>query len=182
MKKLLGSLLAVAALSLALSSCQYMLGNDGTVYGQYDHYGTTYYLSLGGFPSGTIYTNTNYAITAGTVDTTYDVYYTVYDSTYYYPGNIFGTGGPDYSKYWHTTYTISANPGQPYLQPGVDKYFSLYLGRYGMSISGSVKDVALKLGTTSYTKDGLTITITNEIVQLTDEQKAKLQANTAVRK
>jgi hypothetical protein len=174
MKKLLGIVLAVAALSLALSGCKFMYGNDGTVYGEYDHPYYASYLSLGGFPSGTLYTNTYYAITTNTSDTTYDVWYRLYDdSNNYYPSS---------TQYWHSYYTISANSGGPYLQSGADKFFDLYLGTSGMFISGSARDVAARLGTTSYSKDGLKINITNEVVQLTDEQKAKLQANTAATK
>jgi hypothetical protein len=167
-----------AIVLLSLAGCNIFSGKDGTIYGSFDFDGTSlWYLSLGGFPSGTIYDNQNYMIDPGT----YDVYYTIYKSPYYYPGST-GTGDSDSTYYWHATYTVTADKGAFLFQDGKDKYFNLYLGYYGMYKYGQVKGLAglasksmePEARTATWTQDGLRITVTNEIVKLSPEEAAKL--------
>jgi hypothetical protein len=161
-------------LAVAFTSCS---GRDGIIYGQYYNAGTVYYGSLGGFPSTYITPYTDYRIDEGT----YDVFYTLSDGAKYYPGNLFGTGSGDDTWKWHSTYTVTADKGAPFMD-GSDKYFELYLGYGGLSKFGDVKAIAgkglaPKLGAASWTQDGLKITVTNEIVSLSETQKEALRQN-----
>jgi hypothetical protein len=181
MKRLLGLLIVVAGV-VALAGCNVSINTTGTIYGEFSYPSgmSTYYLSLAGFPSGALVPNNYYTISAGT----YNVYYTLEDylsptlGTIYYPGYS-GTGDSSSNYYWLSQYSVSAASSG-------DKHFQLYLGTSGMTTTGDATGSSTllgqalkpKLGTTTVTKDGVTITITNEIVQLTDAQKAALQKNT----
>jgi hypothetical protein len=176
MKKIL--LLAVVALALTASSC--MIGQDGNVYGAYTYDGIACSCSLGGFPSPA-YENHYYEISPGT----YEIYYHVQDSSLkYYPG-------PTSSYDYYSVYKVSANTGE-FLQDGSDKYFDLYLAYGGLYNEGDSTYFSLsqapgakpapRLGTYSWCKNGLTITVTTSIVQLTADQAAKLHIATLVKK
>jgi hypothetical protein len=160
MKKTMWVALA-AALALALAGCDALTGKDGKVFGSVDWDYSLYYVELGGFPaSGT--RNTNYEVTSGS----YDVYYTLFDGIYYYPG--YQAGYPyGSSYYWHSHYTVKAEKGEV-------AYFSLYLGWNGMSKSGIATAIAPPAsggmalppaaGARTWTEGGLQITVTNEIL------------------
>jgi hypothetical protein len=165
MKKILA--LAVVALALTASSC--MIGQEGKVYGEFYHDGISYSYTLGGFPYPA-YPNHYYQIDPGT----YEIYYQLEDSnSVFYPT----------SGYYYSVYKVSANPGE-FLKDGSDKYFDLYLAygglyNYGDNTYFSLSQAsgtkpAPRLGTYSWSQNGLTITVTNSIVQLTADQLAKL--------
>jgi hypothetical protein len=170
MKKVLA--LAVVALALTASSC--MIGQDGKIYGEFYYDGNSCSINeLGGFPYP-YYPEQYTEISPGTYSVIYNVYYS--SSVQYYPG-------PNSSSYFHSTYTVSANPGELF-QDGADKYFSLWLSDHGLDGYGNYANIALsqasgtkpapRLGTYSWSQNGLTITVTNSIVQLTADQLAKL--------
>jgi hypothetical protein len=168
MKKLL--VVLVASLAIMLSSC---IGKTGGVYGEYT-YDSYYsiYGTIGGFPPSPV-PNYYYPISPGT----YYVSYQLFDGTHYYPSQ---------TSAYEAIYSVSANPGE-FLQDGADKYFNLYLSFYGLDEGGNPVSISLseadaakiapKLGTSSWTKNGLTITVTNSVVSLTADQLTKLHAN-----
>lgn len=162
--------LVMVALFTALVMFAGCKGEDGKLYGEYDYPSDCYITGyLGGFPTGYISANTNYEIQAGT----YEVYYRLEDSYFYYPSS---------SKYWYAQYTVTINKGA-ILQDGADKYFTLYLGYYGLSVTSG--DATITNDGVTYNKhaplttkqesgsqmiwtseDGaVTVTVTNEIVQ-----------------
>ncbi len=176
MKKRLVLGLALVAV-LSLGGCMFLIGN---VWGAYSSDGDIDYLGLSGFPSGTISEYTYYETGEGT----FDVYYRTFYSGLYYPGDAFGNGGASRSYYWHYTYTVSGT----FL---ADSYYWLYLNHDGLWVDGvdsyaarSLVAPAEKLGQGSRTfkKEGLTITVTGEIVQLTPEEEAKLPVATIIKK
>lgn len=162
--------------SMLLVECT---GSAGKIYGQfyYDGYLVANF-GLGGFPSGTIYTDTNYQIQPGT----YTVTYTLEDgSGYYYPAvyaSSYCASTPGDSScatyYYDDSYTCSANPGKPFWAAGDDKYFTLHLSYSGLATSGSLNVEGApsgpKLGTSTYSDNGLLITVTTKIAQLTPGQ------------
>jgi hypothetical protein len=172
MKKL--GLIAIAVIAaLTMGSCGFL---NGAIYGEYYTDGTLSNLSLGGFPEGTVYTGYYYDVAPDT----HDVYYTDYYGGMYYPGDQYGNGSlTDATWYWHFTYSV-------YGTMFSDQYFTLYLdydGLYTFGTDGSRQGPVLSRkalqtpGTTTVKKDGLTITITGEIVQLNPEQAASLKWN-----
>jgi hypothetical protein len=172
--------LILVAVAILVSSCTLFTGSPGNIYGEYYYDGSSLpYLSLGGFPPGLIYPYNYYTISPGT----YAVYYQIYSSVYGYV--------PSLSSYYYATYSVSANPGS-FLSNGSDKHFGLYLSYNGLDNFGNGASVYLsqtpgakvtpKLGTFSWTQNGLTVTVTNSIVQLTADQLAKLQVNTVGKK
>jgi hypothetical protein len=181
----MGGFLILLAVVFILAGCT---GQAGRVFGNFDYDYSLYYGALGGFPPITLYTNTYYQISPGD----YAVYYTLYDSgtNTYYPGYYY-SAPHDPSYYWYATYGVDANQGQLFWTNGNDKYFSLYLGYDGMYKSGTDRSAlpspgstpsAPRLGQKTWTDNGMTITVTNAIVQLTPDQIAKLQKNTVVKK
>lgn len=167
-----------ARIGIAFSTLGFILfiagcGVAGTINGQIVHEGYIDYLSVGGFPT-TFSFSVDYPIAAGT----YDCYYTLDDGVYFYPG-------PTSSYYYHSTYTVAANPATSVMTSGADSYFSLYLSYSGLMLSGSVQSieplvrapgsVVPRLGTQSWTTGNLLITVTNKIVTLTPDALLKLQ-------
>ncbi len=170
-------LLRTTVLLLALVGAVLLVactGPAGRIYGQFDYDGYIYAAILGGFPSGIIYANHDYEITAGT----YSVKFTLSDGTYYYPGYFAGYP-TDPSWYYNSTYTCSANAGKPFWAAGDDKYFRLYLGYTGLQKSGSfsVKGTSPKVGTSSWTENGLLVTVTTKIGQTTPDRSDETQGN-----
>ena len=150
-------------------------GKPGNIYGAVAWDGTAYGV-VGGFP-GSIVPNAYYQVNEGT----YEVDYYVYYGGAYWPGG--NTSSP--TAYWYGYYTVTANKGS-ILSDGKDSYFQLYLGYDGMYKFGDVRNLAPgqdptktppRLGTQSWTQDGLLITVTNEIRQLTPDQLSKLQSS-----
>jgi hypothetical protein len=169
--------IVIAVLVLGVILLAAGCGMDGKIYGSVDWDYTRDWASIEGFPvSG--YSNTYYEINPGT----YNVYYTlVDDSGNYYPGIYYGN---DPSYYWQATYSVQADKGSFPMVDGMDRYFDLYLGWDGLYKYGAVSAIetpaqgsgtkAPRLGTQSWTANGLLITVTNNIVKLTPEEIAKL--------
>lgn len=168
----IGFVILVLATCLIVTSC----GKSGSIYGsvtwQYLAYGT-----IGGFPpASTIIAGDNYLVSAGT----YQVQFYIFDGTYYWPG-----GATSPTEEWNASYTVTANPGSIPFVNGQDSYFSLYLTESGMVESGSVKSIRTATqGSNSatptpapqtWTQDGLTITVTNQVVALGPDDIARLQ-------
>ena len=143
-------------------------GKEGTIYGSltWDY---TFYGTVGGFPSSGLVQHADYQIAAGT----YQVQFYIFDGTYYWPG---GTTSPTY--YWNGSYTVTANPGSfPFLN-GADSYFSLYLSEGGLYKSGSVKAIdgpSRAPNSLTWTQDGLTITVSNEVAPIPAERLSKFE-------
>lgn len=172
MKKRLVLGLALLAV-LSLGGCMFLVGS---VKGAISSDGNLDYLGLTGFPSGTIYENTYYETGEGT----FDIYYRTLYYGLYYPGDSSGYGGLSTDYYWHYTYTVSGTLL-------TDTYYWLYLDHDGLWVDGvdsyaahTLAAPAGKLGQGSHTfqKDGLTIEVKGEIVQLTPEEAAKLPVTT----
>lgn len=157
----------IAALVLGTALLAASCGKDGSIYGSISWDG---YLSMGsfeGFPSSGS-SNTYYKINEGT----YNIYYTLTDLTYYYPGYYVPGHATDETLYYSCTYTVTANKGS-FLSDGKDKSFDLYLAYDGLYKYGDVRSVATpnqdptkvtpRLGTQSWTQNGLLITVTTEI-------------------
>jgi len=159
----IGIVMLVFAAALLAVSC----GKDGGIYGALNADGVPYGY-VGGFPAS-ISPNVYYKISEGT----YEVAYYVFYLGAYYPA----TG------YYYSTYTVTADKGS-FLSDGKDKYFDLYLGYDGLYKSGEVRSAATppdptkttpRLGTQSWTQDGLLITVTTEIRQATPDELSKIQ-------
>ncbi|MGO9310304.1 MAG: hypothetical protein ACLQDL_14960, partial [Spirochaetia bacterium] len=97
----------------------------------------------------------------------------------------------DPSYYWKCTYSVEAEKGSFPLVDGKDRSFALYLAYDGMYKAGSVQSLQApaqgqsltpRLGTQSWTGDGLLITVTNEIVKLAPEDIAKIAKTQIERK
>jgi hypothetical protein len=173
------------AVLLLLAGC---LGPDGKIFGSFDYDFILSYAVLGGFPSGTLFTNTYYQIYPGD----YVIYYTIYDpgTSTYYPGYYLGhPTSPSY--FYSVTYGVDANPGQLFWSSGSDKTFQLLLGYDGLYKYGTDRSAlpspgstpsAPRLGQKTWTDNGMTITVTTSIVQLTPDQIAKLKPNTVTKK
>jgi hypothetical protein len=129
----IGIALLVLGVGLFAASC----GKDGSIYGAVDWEGALIYASIGGFPSNG-YANTYYQITPGS----YNVYYTLWDGFYYYPGYWLGPAYQnDPSYYWICTYSVEADKGSFPLIDGKDRSFALYLAYDGMYKAGSVQSL-----------------------------------------
>lgn len=174
----IGIALLVLGVGLFAASC----GKDGSIYGEVTWDYTLYYASLGGFPSHG-YASTYYTISAGT----YNVYYTLQwwdGAAYEYSPGVWVSDPYNPAWYWKSTYTVEADKGSFPLVNGKDHYFSLYMSWDGMVKSGDVnyietpaqhsKSSSPKLGTQSWTEDGLLITVKNEIVKLSPEDLLKI--------
>ena|SRR5271157_5181548 len=166
------ALLVVGACMLA-AGC----GKDGSIYGSmvWDQYFN--YLSIGGFPTNISYGGA-YQISPGT----YNCVYQLWD------------GGVNYSPgvglVWVSTYSVAADKGSFPFVNGQDHHFQLYLSwYYGLVKAGNVNSIETPAqqsvtptpGTTSWTEDGILITVTNTIVNLASEDLSKLQKNQANR-
>jgi hypothetical protein len=160
--------------ALSALSC----GKDGNIYGDvvWDYYsipGSLAYAIDGGFPSSGLYYGVSYLISPGT----WAYQYNLYDGTYYYPG-------PTGAYVYYGTYTVSADPGSFPFISGKDTSFELYCSKYGLAKYGSVSSIAPvdgqtpaftpKLGTQSWTQNGLRIEVTTNIRKLSPEDLAKL--------
>ncbi len=174
--KRIGVVFLVLGAVLFAASC----GKDGNIYGFVDWDGTLYASSIGGFPAGG-YGNTYYQISPGT----YKVYYTLWDGTYYYPGWYLGPAFEhDPNWVYDCTYSVEADKGSFPFVDGEDRYFGLYLAYEGMYKAGDVSSIERPaqgsgsltpmLGTQSWTQNGLRVTVTTKIVQLTPEEISKL--------
>ena len=167
--------LIIICIGLTALSC----GKDGSIFGAVVWDYTLYYASIGGFPSSGTY-GVYYKINPGT----YNVYYTIYDGIYYYPGYWVGAGGNS-SYYWIASYSVTAEEGSFPLIDGEDKQFALWLAIDGMYKAGAVnyilspprdlQSMTPKLGTQSWTENGLRITVTNRIAQLTPEEFSRIE-------
>ena len=159
--------IGIAALVFAASLLVVSCGKNGSIYGSLDADGTPYGY-VGGFPSS-ISPNVYYKVSEGT----YEIAYYVFYLGAYYPA----------AGYYYSTYTVTANKGS-FLSDGKDSYFDLYLGYDGLYKYGDVRSVptrqdpskaAPRLGTQSWTQDGLLITVTTEIRQATPDDLSKMQ-------
>jgi len=151
--------IAVLVLGAALLAAG--CGKNGSIYGAVGADGTPFGY-VGGFPS-TISPNVYYKVSEGT----YEVQYYVYYAGNYYPA----------SGYYYSTYTVTANKGS-LLSDGKDSYFELYLGYDGLYKLGEVRSAGAatpRLGTQSWTQDGLLITVTNEIRPANPDELSKIQ-------
>jgi hypothetical protein len=153
---------------LAVAGC----GRPGVIYGQVTHDGNVDYLSLGGFPIPFAF-NVYYPISSGS----YVLYYTLDDGVYYYPAYYEGFGpGKGASLAYQYTYTVSANPGG-FFGDGQSSYFTLSLSYAGLVEEGAVaslaplssKHASPQLGTHTWVQNGVSITVTGQIVQMTPD-------------
>jgi len=167
-------LVAVLASAL-LAGC---VGKPGDIYGDYyyDGYMVDANFSLGGFPIGTIYSNTYYQIQPGTYTVTYTLEdgYGYYYPAYYVSSYCYNNPGDSAcaAYYYSTTYTCSENPGKLFGVNGADKQFDLYLSYTGLQTFGSMqaRGPAPHLGTTTISRNGLLVTVTNRIEHLAPGQ------------
>ena len=161
--KSLGMLMALALVLLAVGC-----GKDGKIYGYMEWDGVVQLGSyVEGFPSY-VYPDQYYEVKSGTHAVVYQLYY---NSLYY----------PSPTTYFQFTYTVEADSGSFPFVDGKDHHFGLYLGYDWMYITGDVKGLPTqrgaagsKAGTRTWTEDGLKITVTGSVVNLTPDQVSKL--------
>ncbi len=170
--KLIAISLVLLGVALTAVSC----GQAGKIYGDVVWDGTLYYNIGGGFPSTSLIYGATYLIQAGTWTYKYYVYY----GGYYYP---YGTSSPYY--YYTGTYTVSAEPGTIPFINGTDNYFELYCSYAGLGKTGAVSSIVPpadgsapaitpKLGTQTWTQNGLQITATTSVAKMTTEDLANM--------
>lgn len=171
--KLVAFALVVLVVALTAVSC----GQKGKVYGDLVWDYTLLYVSYSGLFSSPSY-GTVYQIPEGTYNYKYQNRY--FDGYYYYYW-------PSVNTAYAGTYTVTAEPGGFPFTNGSDDYFELYASIYGFGKSGSgvssiappangsAPTVTPKLGTQTWTENGLRITVTTNIVNLSDEERATLK-------
>jgi len=173
-------LLIALLASALLAGCT---GKPGDIYGDYYYDGyMAANFGLGGFPNGTIYTDTYYQIQPGTYTVTYTLEdgYGYYYPAYYVSSYCYNNAGDSAcaAYYYSTTYTCSENPGKLFGVNGADKQFDLYLSYSGLQTYGSMQaksvaphvGAAPRLGTYTISRNGLLITVTNKIEHLAPGQ------------
>jgi hypothetical protein len=165
--------IAVLVLGVALSALS--CGKDGNIYGDivwdYNSVSSFAYIIGGGFPSTGLSYGASYLISPGT----WAFQYNIWDGVRWWPG-------PDGTWAYSGTYSVTADPGSFPFISGKDTNFELYCSYYGLAKYGSVSSIAPvngttpapKLGTQTWTQNGLRIEVTTKVVQLSPEDLAKL--------
>lgn len=173
--RLIAIALTVLGVVLSAVSC----GQKGNIYGDvvWD-YNMIYVVYPGLFNTYNLSSGIAYQISEGTYNYKYQVWYYYNGYYYYYPGVNLAYAG---------TYTTTAEAGSFPFVNGKDNNFELYCSAYGMAKSGSgvssiappangsAPTVTPKLGTQTWTENGLRITVTTNIVNLSDEERATLK-------